>query len=422
MYKRQVPEAWDLLSEFAPAGPALCDRLFGILADLPAGQGDLSELLIRLPENLAQDTLCLLFSGGVPPRPDAAVRASSVPVPIHLFTTGDVAQTVFARRWIAAGHGQQAHFYAEDKPAERLPLLLERLLRIGSPVRIVPEATAVQELIPLPGTNFAQDGYQDVLLRYSGQAPCSFSVWQDGIRRECCSVPAGPCFRRLPFVSLLFAQAKTEQLSALLDKASPASIRTIKQQLAETGLRYGALNSETMLALNGGDGISTALPVTLCSGISNGLGEFAQRPSIFGEDSARLSLAPENRHRLLAVCMDVLLSCIRGDGSVTAPEAFRPEECTEQTAYSLLALTLCARDMPGLAQICDDAAAFLADRQTDGSLGPLVSYRDRLPEALADYERSLHQALPPFSVLLTRLNTRDGDVTAAAQLILRLFL
>lgn len=109
----------------------------------------------------------------------------------------------------------------------------------------------------MPGAAFGQDGYQDVVLRYTGQAPRCFSVWQDSSCQESCFVSAGPAFRKLPFAELLFAYARTEQLSALLGKASPASIRTIKRQLAETGLRYGALNSETMLAVNGENGVST---------------------------------------------------------------------------------------------------------------------------------------------------------------------
>ena len=417
-----APESQALPCKFVPVGPALRDRIFSALADLPAGQGELSELLCRLPDTLAPDTLCLLFSGGVPPRPDTAVRAGTGAVPVHLFTAGDMAQTDFTRKWLAAGLGQHAHFYAEDKPAERMPRLLEPLFLTGSPVRIVPEDTAVQELFPMPGAAFGQDGYQDVVLRYTGQAPRCFSVWQDSSCQESCFVSAGPAFRKLPFAELLFAYARTEQLSALLGKASPASIRTIKRQLAETGLRYGALNSETMLAVNGENGVSTALPVTLCSGISAGLGEFADRSSIFGEDSGRLSLTPEARSRLLSVCMDVLLSCIRGDGSITAPDAILPAECAEQTAYALLALSLCAGDTHGLARVCDDAADFLAGRRAHSVLGGLVSRRDRLPAVLQDYGTALRQTLPPCSVLVTRLNTRDGDVTAAAQLVLRLFL
>ncbi|MBE5040145.1 vWA domain-containing protein [Ructibacterium gallinarum] len=407
------------------------DQIFSVLEKTDNGKGSLAEMFLNLStcKDLQSGDLVLLFTGGSPAQPEAALKMKKKLPAVHLMTTGAVANTEFVHRWKNGQGGEKCvhvHFYEQEAPQYRLPDIINRLLYPSIVPLVTAEDGVTEEMLTLPDATLGMDGYVDVAVRYTGRAPMRFALWVDGKKKEVCSAIHSPVFRNLPAADALFGMYKTEHLKTLLNKTEVSSHRRIKQEMLETGLRFRMINSETVFAIDYGEKIN-AVPIVFYSSISEGMEEYQNRPSIFGEEESGLCLQPGKKKILISYCQQIILQGICSDGSIAAPYVYGREKRGLQTAYSCLALSFCIAEAEGkykavLKQVYADAEAYLKSNPPKGIAGFLLDEKEDMKQKLYLHRKEIHRMLPAVHELWRRLKNCPNDAEAAACLLLQCFL
>ncbi len=402
------PEASPSWDTFRLASDTLTEEVFLQLQTLSGNSGHLEEMLQRCASVASPHDLILCISGG------STTLSKPLPsaLPMHLFTIGKNQQTPLFRDWQHLHLGSRTHFYPTDSLENRLSALLPRLLYDTDSEQILPEGSTVHDFLLLPGTSLAADGYRDIVLAYSGHPPCSFSLWKSGEEKEISTPSDTTVFPRLPEAEQLYAMAKTEGLSRLLQKTAPVSIRAIKEQLAKTGTRFQLLNSETLLTIQSPSTHLAGIPLQCLSSVSDGLGELSHRPTIFGEGTR--SLPKVTKENLSDLCRKVLYHSIRSNGAIFGDGCTDLQKRTAQTTLAFLALSLDSQDAVA---ICRDALLYLDTAPPSRWSSLLHAYRTNAlsPSQLRD---TILKALPDPELLLPRLSGKYSDPEAAALLLL----
>ncbi len=354
------------------------DNLYQELQSLPVGIGDTETLFHYAASHQSSDILTLLIS-------DGAHTPSLVPdYPMVLMTAGSV-RPFGLSHFLSARH---LHFYPTDNPENTLPDLLGDLLSPISSVEITPEGGNIRDcLLHAPDTTLSH-GYLDVAFSYSGKAPQGFTLWQNKQKNFTCPMLHISKMSRMPDGAQLYASVKVQNLTALMEKASPVSCRTIKSELAQLQTEYGILGSETALSIPCDGEETLGVPVGFHLATDNFYTSI-DRPTIFG-DGVR-TLPKEEKMQLAARCRKTIYDSIRSNGAIRSPLGITPQMSAEETALSYLALLADGKTND---VILHDALTYLSSAPK--TPWDFFVHGDRSKETL----QKLLPSLPDFETLL----------------------
>ncbi len=376
-----------LMPESMPAGEELCQQLFGMLQTLPYGAG-VQSLLERAKVWTDADTLTVLFSQGAMP----CLMGKEYPC-IHLVTTGNVVTSPLGHDW---GWGEHLHCYPDEIPYDKMNEAMVRWTNPTVEVTVVPQGGA-QDIIVFPQRDIGADGYLELALKTTGQAPVAFTLSQDGEVKETIAVQSMTCMEHLPMAVQGYGRAKRMQLERLLTRTDVGSHCVIKAQIESVSLTYGILSTETVLAL-GEMGETSMSAVEFCLSADTGFG----RQTVFGEAVRNYG----NKQELIQACIAVLMEHIRPDGGIYQFVAER----AEQTAWAVLALSAIKEKDRAIAAVIKDAEDYLSACHITGTAEFLYHNRKN------DCKEIWQTHLPNLDALLGQERT----VTVAAQLLLHL--
>lgn len=365
------------------------DELYQHLQSLPVGVGDTEHLFRLAAEHQTPDTLTILISDG------SYLPAVLPEFPVMLLTTGVLCPTTLDCHL----SGSHLHFYPKDNPEEILSNLFRGFPSHPSPVEVVPEGGNVHDcLIRSLDTTLAQ-GYFDVTFSYSGRTPQGFALWQNGQKKLACPLFPTNKMPRYPDAAQLYAITKIQNLTNLLEKASPVSGRGIKSELAKLQTEFRILGTETALSIPGKGESPSGIPTGFY--LASDGASYSNRPTIFGEG---VRVLPQNQREQLAnQCRKVIYNSIRSNGSIHSPLGISPRMSAEETVLSYLAL--------------------FADGKTDTSiLRDALTYLETAPETpwsfllhpdiTKDSVQKILPDLPPFETLLDSLGDTIPLITA----------
>lgn len=312
---------------------------------------------------------------------------------IHLVTTGNAVTSPLGHAW---SWGEHLHCYPDEVPFAKMSEAMERWMNPAVEVTVVPQGGA-QDVVVFPQRDIATDGYLELALKTTGQAPMAFTLSQDGEVKETIVVQSVTRMEHLPMAVQSYGRAKRVQLERLLARTDIGSHSFIKKQIESISLTYGVLSTETVLAI---DGMSepSALAVEFCLSADTGF----DRQTVFGETTRELG----NKQALMQACVAVLMEHIRPDGGIYQGITER----TEQTAWAVMALTRAKENDRAIASVIKGAETYLSTRQVTGTAGFLYQ------QVWSGLETVWKTHLPRPEDLLGQERT----VTVAAQLLLHL--
>ncbi len=366
------------------------DELYQHLQSIPVGVGDTENLFRLATEHQTPNTLTILIS-------DGSYLPDLLPeFPVMLLTSGVLCPTTLGCHL----SGNHLHFYPKDNPEEILSDLFRKFLSPLAPIEVVPEGGNIHDCLTLSLDTTLAQGYLDVAFSYSGRPPQGFALWQNGQKKLACPLTNTNKMPRFPDAEQMYAITKLQNLTNLLEKASPVSGRSIKSELAKLQTEFRILGTETALSIPGKGESPSGIPAGFYLA-SDGISSHSDRPTIFGEGVR--GLPQSQRDQLANQCRKVIYNSIRSNGSIHSPLGITPRMSAEETALSYLAL--------------------LADGKTDKSiLNDALSYLKTAPETpwdslihsgkVKESVQKILPSLPDFETLLDSLGDSIPLMTA----------
>ena len=408
-----------LFSDFTQKDETLCDRLFDRLSDMHDNTCRLSDLIAAGAAMRTEDTDIVLVSGDLNFNQETEACFALLSEPIHIFTVGTYGVNSGFHKNMK-GVGIYEHFYPEDLIPERVLAAIDRIGEWGSEVQILSSDTSAPEVIPLSEACMSVDGYKDFILKYIGRPPHTFTIWQDGEKKETFCVSDVEKYNNFPVLEKLYAAAKIQSLTLLLNKLPIDYCKVIKGQIEQLGVKTGIVTSETVIAIPQENGSRQGIPVILYSGAAEGMGDFIRRPTMFGEKDAKIYLSSEKKERLLEFCARIIHCSIRSDGAVAVEGCIDLQSRANQTAFAAAAIQLSGeRVRSGKPEF---AFKYLSKSPPCGFAAQLYLHREDLKELMRSYRTELLGELPEFRELFRQLSHRESEIYAVSQIIIRMYL
>ncbi len=377
-------------------------ELFLELQDLSVTES-LDDLLCYAERLRPDDAVAILVTDGCGVMAEETFR--KLKKPIHLFTIGEFAKTMASQAWDIYNIGKHKHFYSGDFLEEEIKSGLRDLLYNEKNEQVVVEGGVVHETLAMPYASFFAIGYRDILVKYSGRPPQAIAIWRGGQMVGTLPLPNVDKLPNLPIIEHIYAMEKTRQLNELLKKATPVSVRSIKKQLNEVGIRFGLLNSETILTIEIENDGEAGIPILNLSG---GISSKTNRRTIFGEDDNRLNAG--EKEKLLSRYIELLTKSIREDGSIVPDDRINKRDRAEITALSVLTLLVLKRQE--LSVVTEDALGYLKNNPAPIWGGWLDYWNNK-----KSLPRQLLEELPSWS----NIKECYYDLETMAKLLLRFY-
>lgn len=402
----------ELFDRYMPKSDALCDKLLNILSLNEDFYGNIYDFFC-VNQNFDDTDIIFITSSSDAPR-ELRYHLADFKNEISVFSVGThISDFGFFSE--LNGIKYHEHFYPQDIMSENARFALMHA-KAQSETIIGAVDSCVPEILRLTDSGMYSDGFEDIVTRFAGLPPHTFTLGKDGRKIENISVVDIKPFFDTYTAGLIYAAAKIKSLGKLLRSASPDTCFRIKNEIKKLASKYKLLTSETLLTVKNADSVPLCIPISFYT-IGAKMPEVDK--TVFGERNADFNLNQHQTAKLVKVCTDILKSAIKSDGSIADFDTVGSTQKLTETIYSAAALKLTL--YKGTAE-CPEFAFKLAEgARLYGLASRLYLHRTALSDFFEKYRNDILDELPEYRLLLSQLNDGKNAISAAAQLILRLF-
>ena len=279
---------------------------------------------------------------------------------LNLVTFGARQPDRMAAAAAAAAGGRSGHLFPQQGFEQEAVRLISAFLRPNpQQYDIRPAAPFGGELFLCPDTGGAGGQICSVIVKGTMPLPQRFILSGGQGAPALIEAEEAAWFEGFELLRLLYGEARMRELKRLQCTASPASWRSIRQQIQRVSLESGLLSEETVFAIQWESAEGSAaepIPCRIEPDRLPRLQEFTDRASRF--------LSPETAMAEPPLCIPaeaaaVLLLQVRADGAIADAGVCDPQERIRQTAYALAALCKALQGRAAYRPILADAAAYL---------------------------------------------------------------
>lgn len=367
-------------------------KIFDILKELGMSSENQKDILEDLYSEWNDETVTIMIANS------SADIEKRDEFPIKLFTVGNYKNN------LSGYMNNNIHFYQDDINDEHIKNAVERILTDGN-YEIVSGGASVSEQLVLGET---MQGYMDFIIRYTGKAPREISLLKKGELVNKYLLPKGNAMARQPVVGNLYAMEKSKELYRLLSKASVSSVRAIKKQLTEIGIKYHILNQETILTIQNEEG-EKRIDFQPCSASKWQKKRMSGRKTIFGEEKIKVN---DELIKIKKLCIESLTNCIRADGGIY-PLYCSINDRAEKTAMAVLALLVSGERM--VLPAVDDALKYLKEKPDNIWIDGIKAFRNG-----GGIPFRISEGCPAMDVILDKWNMTSTDFNLSAMLLIRI--
>lgn len=384
-----------LFPDFCQPNP---DMVYEKLSLLEATQNNLENLLSEA--KAFSDAEIILISSGIGLNSCQLGEIAN----LHLITFGDYCPRI---------KGVDRHFYN----FENIDIWINKVITdiiAKEDIVITVEDCSARDILIL--TDNLLDGYIDVAISYTGRQPQTFSVWKRGEIADTISIPPTIPMKIQPVAQKLYAHYKVNSLLSLIPKAGVVSVRAIKEEIQNIGIKYQLLTTETVMTIETQKG---EVPVRqlISYGRESGFEPFLNKPSLFKEFDQPPYLVPYEKERLISLCKDILVRSIRKDGAIT--DSLEKNQRVCDTVLSISALTL--MEDRAYIPVINQGLSYIGNQQTEGLAFSLLTHLQTLKDFILQNSGDLLALMPDFYTLINTLRIKP-DVNSAATLVVMLYL